>query len=380
VSSRPRFVLTFLAWASDLSGGYRHLLEVASRWREHVDVAVCVPPQALPTVHTFLGEVPAYELGSAASRQARLGPLLALEYLRRTVSVTLRRPPSADVVLAASHFTTDAAGLAALARRGAFGVSYAYHLIAHRRGFRPRTLWSKYDERVGLALLRRFAGIVFVSNASTSSALAQRGFNVERTAVGVDLASFDRAVPQSLPPHGAFVARMTHTKGVVDAVEAWRHVQKAVPEAKLVMVGDGPERPAARARAERLGISDSVEWRGFVSEDEKRRILTDSRVLLAPSYEEGWGISVCEAMATAVPVVAYRLPVLDELFGSAYLGANVGDVAGLAKLAVDVLTDDSSAEAFSRRGREASERYDVERVAEQELEAILRQWRKTATP
>jgi glycosyltransferase involved in cell wall biosynthesis len=283
----------------------------------------------------------------------------------------VRKPPRADVVVAASHFSPDAAALAAVVRGGALGVSYVYHLVAERRGLSARTLWSKGDERVGLALLRRFSDVVFVSNRPTEAALARRGFTPLRTAVGVDLASFHRAAPAKLPPHAAFVGRMAHTKGVTDAVQAWARVRQALPEAKLRMVGTGPEREAAAALAQRLGLAESVEWLGFVSEEEKRRILGESRLLLAPSYEEGWGISVCEALASAVPVVAYRLPVLDELFGSAYIGTAPGDVEGLADLALQVLTDDAFAQTLSQRGRETAENYDVGRVAEQELEVIL---------
>lgn len=369
--ARPRFLLTFLAWAGGLSGGDRHLLEVAARWRAHVDISALAPAEALPTLRAFLGDVPFHRLGSVGPRRAALGPALAFEYIRRTAVVAGRKPPQADVVLAASHFTPDAAALAALAKRGALGVGYVYHLLGRRSGLRPRTLWSKGDERAGLALLRRFAGVVFVSNMTTFDALAARGFDPVRTAVGVDFGSFSHAVSEGLPPQAAFVARMGLTKGPADAVRAWLHVRRAVPGARLVMVGAGPERGPAQALAKQLGIAAAIEWRGFVSEQEKRRILGESRLLLAPSYEEGWGISVCEAMASAVPVVAYRLPVLDELFGSAYLGAPPGDVEGLADLAVRVLTDASAAKTLSQQGLDVAKRYDVTRVAEEELEVIL---------
>lgn len=370
-------MLTFLAWAGGLSGGDRHLLEVAGRWREHVDLAVLAPPQAATTIHSFLEDVPLHELGSAGRRQAALGPVLALEYIRRAITASVRELPPADVVVAASHFIPDAAALATTVRRGALGVAYVYHLVAGRRDLRPRTLWSKTDERLGLSLLRHFAGVVFASNTTTAAALAERGFRPVRTAVGIDLASFRQAAPGRLPPRAAFVARMARTKGVTDAIEVWAQVRRAVPDARLLMVGAGPEREPAAALAGRMGISDSIDWCGFVSEQEKRRILSESRLLLAPSYEEGWGISVCEAMASAVPVVAYRLPVLDELFGSAYLAAEPGDAVGLAEHAVRVLTDDATAELLSRRGRETAEQYDVALVAKLELDVILGRWRSS---
>jgi glycosyltransferase involved in cell wall biosynthesis len=137
------------------------------------------------------------------------------------------------------------------------------------------------------------------------------------------------------------------------------------------MVGAGPEQAPAAGLAARLGVSDAVDWRGFVSEDEKRQILSESRLFLAPSYEEGWGISVCEALASGVPVVAYRLPVLDELFDSAYLGAAPGDTDGLAQLATRVLTDETVAGELAERGVATAQRYDVDRVANAELELIL---------
>ena len=330
------------------------------------------PPQARPVVREFLGDVPFYGLGSAGRRQAAAGPLLALEYVRRAITVAARKKPRADVVLAASHFLPDAAALASLVRRGAFGVAYVYHLVAQRAARNLRTVWSKGDERVGLTLLHRFAGVVFVSNAPTAAALHARGFDPVRTAIGVDVHSFPRTNPRDRPPRGIFLARMSRTKGVRDAVEAWTRVRRSVPDARLVMVGSGPEREPGAALAADLGISDAIDWRGYVSEEEKRRVLGESRLLLAPSYEEGWGIAVCEALASGVPVVAYRHQVLDEVFGTAYVGVRAGDVDRLAELAVRVLTDAPYAEELSKSGRETAERYDVGRVAEQELETILR--------
>jgi glycosyltransferase involved in cell wall biosynthesis len=342
---------------------------MAARWKTEVDVTVLAPPEAHALVRSFLGDVELHALGSAGPRQAALGPMLALEYVRRCVAATLKGLPAADVVVAASHFTPDVAALSALARRGALGVGYVYHLVAGRSERDPRTLWSKADERLGLALLRRFAGLVFTSNDETAAALRSRGFVTVHTAVGVDLSSFSQTSLDA--QRGVFLGRMVRTKGVQDAVRAWALVRRSLPDARLVMIGEGPEQDEARALAATLGVSGGIEWPGFVSEEEKRRILGSSRVLLAPSYEEGWGIAVCEAMASGVPVAAYRLPVLDSLFDSAYLGAPAGDVVTLAELVVRVLGDDSLAEDLARRGRETAARYDLSRVAQDELAVIL---------
>jgi glycosyltransferase involved in cell wall biosynthesis len=370
-SRRPRFLLTFLGWVGGIAGGDRHLLEVASYWKEHAEVAVMAPPEAFPTIRSFLGDVQLHARGSAGRRVAARGPIAGLEYTRRAIGVTLRPPSPPDVVIGASHFLPDATAVGALSRRGATGVVYVYHLLADRARRDPRTLWSRTDEALALKLLRKHADVVFVSNHATETALTERGFAPVRTAVGVDLERL-RDVPRSLGTTTAlFLARMVESKGVLDAVEAWAHVSRALPEAKLVMAGDGPQREAGMRCAERLGLGDAITWPGLVSEEEKLRLFEESRLFLAPSYEEGWGISVAEALATGVPVAAYRLPVLDELFLSAYAAVPPGDVEQLSTAATRLLTDKALAQELTERGLAAVEDYDVARVAGLELETIL---------
>jgi glycosyltransferase involved in cell wall biosynthesis len=342
---------------------------MAARWQDAVDCSVLAPPGALATVQEFLGDVEVQTIGSSPPVGARL----AVEYIRRGL-LTLARPlPHADVALAASHFIPDAAALAALSRRGALGVAYVYHLIAGRRLSDARTLWSRNDERVGLAILKRYADIAFASNNSTASALSRRGFHPIKTDVGIDLESFGGSLDPSerQPRRGLFIGRLVANKGVGDAIRAWAKVQTAFPEAKLVIAGEGPERPAAAALVQQLGIASAVEFVGFVSEEEKRRLLRESGVFIAPSYEEGWGIAVGEALASHIPVVAYRLETLDELFPSSYLAAPLGDHEALADLATKILADAALGQEVARKGAETVARYDIDRVAASELETIL---------
>jgi glycosyltransferase involved in cell wall biosynthesis len=367
-SSRPRFLLTFLAHAARLSGGDRHLLEMAARWRDHVDVGVVAPPRARETVKDFLGNVEMYELGSSPPGA---GARLALEYVRRSFLALARRLPRADVALASSHFTPDAAALASLARNGALGVGYVYHVVSDRQQTAPRTLWSRNDERVGLSILRKYAGLVFVSNNATAASLSKRGFAPIRTDVGIDLKFFHSSERTRLPNRGLFVGRMVASKGARDAVETWAYVSAAIPGAKLIMAGEGPERSRAIALARNLGIASAIDFVGFISEEEKRRLLQECSVFLMPSREEGWGIAVCEALASRIPVVAYRLPVLDELFPSSYLAAARSDTSALADVTVRVLADASFAAPIVQKGVETVSRYDVARVATNELEIIL---------
>jgi glycosyltransferase involved in cell wall biosynthesis len=321
-------------------------------------------------VTSFLGDVRIHPLGRSGARVQAKGAALAAEYLRRAVEAAVR-VPHADVAVASSYFIPDAAALVGATRRGAYGVAYVYHLVETRRDRSPRTMWTKADERLSLALIRRCAGTVFTANADTAEALRQRGLESIHTDVGLDVSSFRVGDPISAPPVGLFISRLDQTKGLIDAIESWSTVVQSLPEARLVVAGTGPQRAPAERRAHELGIADLVIWKGFVTEAEKRELLSGSRLLVAPSYEEGWGIAVAEALASGLPVVAYRLRTLDEIFDDAYTAVTVGDIRALADAIVGVLRNDSLAKRLSEAGRKAVARYDVDRVAEAELQTIL---------
>jgi glycosyltransferase involved in cell wall biosynthesis len=343
---------------------------MAARWQGRVEICVSAPRSAETVIRSFLGDAPFTPVGGGKPSGQTDGLRLASLYLRRAITVEAR-PQRADAVIAASHFLPDAATVHAAVRHGAHGVAYVYHLVAGRTDRSPRTLWSKADERLSLALLARSAGTVFTSNTETAAALRRRGFDPVHTDVGVDVASFRHARPVGAPPVAAFVARLVPKKGLRDVIAVWPRVLERVPAARLLVVGSGPEREAAEASARATGLADSIEWLGFVSEEEKRDLLARARVFVAPSYEEGWGISVAEALASALPVVAYRLPTLDELFGGAYDAVAPGDLDGLADAVIGNLTDDDLVARASALALAHISKYDLAAIATAELETIL---------
>jgi glycosyltransferase involved in cell wall biosynthesis len=335
-----------------------------------VEIEVVAPPNAMPTVREFLGDVPVHTLGVPSSGAALGGALLAGEYVRRAIAAEAR-PIVTDVAISSSHFIADASVVHAAARRGARTAGFVYHLIATRRDRTARTIWSRFDETAGLALLRRSNATIFTSNAATEAALRARGMTPRRTDVGLDVSSFAHADPERAAPVVLFIARLVPKKGLLDLIRAWPAVLARVPSARLVVAGTGPQRESAEQLGFELGVEESVDWPGFVTEGEKRELLARACVFAAPSWEEGWGISVAEAMASALPVVAYRLETLDEVFGDALVSVQAGDIAGLASEISKLLVDRARAVELGRRGAARVARYDVARIADAELAAIL---------
>ncbi len=135
------------------------------------------------------------------------------------------------------------------------------------------------------------------------------------------------------------VSNFRPVKQVAQVIEAFAQVARETP-ARLALVGDGPERPAAEAQAEALGVGDRVSFLGF-----QRRVapfLAVADLFVLSSSEESFGLAAAEAMACRVPVVAYRTGGVAELVEDRVSGFLVhpGDTQALAESALRILLDE----------------------------------------
>ena len=134
-----------------------------------------------------------------------------------------------------------------------------------------------------------------------------------------------------------FVGRLTAQKALPIALDALAEV----PPARLVIVGDGPERAALERRAQDLGVADRVRFEGALSREEALRWLAGARAALLPSAWENMPHAAVEALAVGTPVVATAVGGVPEIVHDAENGVLVppGDVRALADAMRRVLDD-----------------------------------------
>jgi N-acetyl-alpha-D-glucosaminyl L-malate synthase BshA len=157
------------------------------------------------------------------------------------------------------------------------------------------------------------------------------------------------------------ISNFRKVKRIPDVVKIFNEIQKAMP-AKLMMVGDGPEREPAEKLCQDLGISDKVIF--FGNSNEIDQILCYSDLFLLPSETESFGLAALEAMASGVPVISSNsggLPEVNEDGISGYMG-NVGDVEDMAKKAISILSDDEVLYRFKSNALKVAQKFDIQNI------------------
>lgn len=167
------------------------------------------------------------------------------------------------------------------------------------------------------------------------------------------------------------ISNFRKVKRIPDVVKIFYKIQQVVP-AKLMMVGDGPEKEKAERLCTELGIQDKVIF--FGNSNEIDRILSYSDLFLLPSETESFGLAALEAMAMGVPVISSNsggLPEVNFHGISGYL-SNVGDVDDMAQNAIQILKEDDTLSTFKTNALAKAKQFDIQNILPLYEELYLR--------
>lgn len=153
-------------------------------------------------------------------------------------------------------------------------------------------------------------------------------------------------------------------KRIDDVIHVFKKLNDVIPS-RLLLVGDGPERPMAEALCRELNLCDEIRFVG--KQQDMEEIFAIADLFLLPSEYESFGLSALEAMAGGAPVVATNVGGLPEIITPGENGfmANIGDTAQMAQYALDILKDENTFKRFKANARKQAENFDIARIVPQ---------------
>lgn len=202
---------------------------------------------------------------------------------------------------------------------------------------------------------------------STADDLVARGIDRKRIRViypGVDsVSATPDATVRAPSPEFAYVGRLKRYKGVDLVIRAFARLD--LPEARLLIAGTGDYGEALRRLTRSLDLGDRVQFLGFISEEEKIRVLRRAWAVAFASPKEGWGITNLEAAACGTPVVASDSPGLRESVRHGETGYLVphGDVGAMAERFRLLASSPELVATLGEAGRRFAESFTWERAA-----------------
>lgn len=189
---------------------------------------------------------------------------------------------------------------------------------------------------------------------------------------GIDLRRYKRVKSQPRLFEAAYLGRVTSDKGVDILLKSWKIVMAKLPSAKLIIVG-GFEKDWLKFHkkiVEELDLESNVIMTGFLPDDEVIRLLKSSKIFVLPSIEEGFGLTVLEAMACGLPCVLSDIPALKENFNSTAIFVTPKDPSRLASSIIPLLSNPKKLSHLRKLGLNTVKKFKWKRVAQRELKAL----------
>ena len=239
----------------------------------------------------------------------------------------------------------------------------------------PAALYVSLSERIAVRVYRNTPTAAV--SESTRQELTGLGFSATNISIVPNCVDHRSYYPSAIPPPSAqpiigHLGRIKKYKSVDHLLRAFDIVRREFPESRLRIIGDGDYLPVLKNLARELSIAESVEFKGYLPREETVRSLHQMSVAVNCSAKEGWGLTVVEANACGVPVVASDVPglrdsVIDEKTGLLY---EYGNIEQLAEKILLILRDDNLRERLREGAIAWARSFDWDESAEKMLRVL----------
>jgi glycosyltransferase involved in cell wall biosynthesis len=354
-------------WLTKMAGGDYHILNVSKFWAKKHKIYFILPELGYKYGKAFFkNAMTIYRYKTLLEDKANsFFSIILLYFLRVFYSFFIRPKQNFNVVVSSSHFFYD------VIPSIFFKLRYKSKLIVYIHGppiFEPKTLKHfilVFHNRLILFLIRKFADNVFVINPLTKSILMLLGFDNTKVTITSNGISLNEIPKKEFKKKytACFMGRLVKQKGVYDLIKIWKLVVEFIPNAKLIILGHGPEEKKLKEIIQKEKLQKNIFLLGYKIGKEKYKYLKQSRIFIFPSHKESWSISIMEAIACGLPVVAYDLPEYKKIYGKKIITVNLLDIKHFSSKVLKILENERIYPSLT----DWAQKYDWEKIANSQI-------------
>lgn len=215
-------------------------------------------------------------------------------------------------------------------------------------------------------LLAKHTSSVFiaVSNTVKYTAITSRmvpKLKIKTIHSGVEIPAFiNRKINSEREIQIVSVGRLIYSKGFIDLLYIFKKAVTKFPNLRLTIIGDGPQKLELLELIEELNLNDKVHMEGYCSD--VPHFLIGSDIFVSCSKEEGFGLSVVEAMAYSLPIVTFKIPIFEEISdeGKNFIIVEKENYEKFADKIIEISSQDKIYQSYSKSSYErASTKYNI---------------------
>ncbi len=238
---------------------------------------------------------------------------------------------------------------------------------------RPGRLWVNFGayflQKLSLFAINVKANLILVLNSKLKNDLVNLNFSKNKMVIlggGVDFAAISTIPsPTSKKFDAVFLGRIHPAKGVFDLAPVWQQVVKNKPNAKLALVGTGPENLITNLRNQikNYNLEKNIKLLGFLPRKKVWETLTQSKVFLFTDHEAGWGLAAAESLAAGTPIVGWDIGVLGSVFKSGFLVIPQNNYHLFAEKICLLLENQKLYQKLSKLAKAEAAKFDWEKIS-----------------
>lgn len=320
-------------------------------------------------------------LNNEPCRPFRFWSYIVTSFLWR---LKIKELPKSNTIITVSDYFCDIIPALKLKKKfGAKWIAWIHHCESDPKTRPGNRLVNEVTARIqkwSFKKIARYADCAWINDTIAGDEIERRLLKlgmpptkIRRMKNGINIQDIHNTPEPTEKLADAVMIGARPNKGLFDIIPIWKRVCELRPNTKLIVMGgmSGETEVVNESKKLNLPITFFKPNNGFLSAKDYYSKIKESRILFAPSHEEGWGIAVCEAMAAGLPIVAYDLSAYQKIYTDSYKAIECFNHEKFATAIIETLDNPNTFSNLKSKGQLTASKYDWATIAKEDLNNIF---------